>query len=322
MLPTITCAACGTVLGVPKGGVPKDGLPCNWCGYITLPSAEIARPSAKPTRRPDPAAAAPPSPTEPVPAATTPASSPPRGAPYQWGDDEDDNGQPYDLPPDEVKTRKCEKCRKDIDLVAIVCVHCGFDTRAKQKVERVYSPVDRTWEAGWPFQRRMALFLAFQGLNLLTLIISLVAGEGIPITFFGIAFTVTLQAFVIGTYDTLRIRRNKKGQAEITVQWRVGFVPMAVKKLNWREHEGIAFGHYDPTGLSDWWIFFVLLPWFILPAILWYFFVIRADRFFAALARDRGYPETYLYRGMSEPQAKEICQVATDVTALPLVTPL
>jgi hypothetical protein len=95
---------------------------------------------------------------------------------------------------------------------------------------------------------------------------------------------------------------------------------MAAKKVNWREHEGVAFGHYDPTGLSDWWIFFVLLPWFILPGILWWWFVIRADRFFAALARDRGYPETYLYRGMNELQAKEICQVTTDVTALPLVT--
>jgi hypothetical protein len=82
----------------------------------------------------------------------------------------------------------------------------------------------------------------------------------------------------------------------------------------------VAFGHYDPTGITDWWIFFVLLPWFIFPAILWWYFVIRSDRFFAALARDRGYPETYLYRGMNEQQAKDICQVTTDVTGLPLVT--
>jgi hypothetical protein len=151
---------------------------------------------------------------------------------------------------------------------------------------------------------------------------SVIGSDGLPVTMFGIALTVAMQAFVIGTYDTLRIRRNKKGQAEITITWRVGFIPMAPRKVNWREHEGVAFGHYDPTGITDWWIFFVLLPWFIIPAIFWYFCVIRRDRFFAALTRDRGYPETYLYRGMSEAQAKDICQVATDATALPLVTPL
>jgi hypothetical protein len=241
---------------------------------------------------------------------------------HRWADDEEDNGLPYVLPTDEVKTRKCEECGKDIDLLAVVCVHCGFDAAAKTKADRTYKPIDRTWQAGWPFERRMAVFLAFQGMNLLTLVISLAGGEGLPVTLLGVVFAVALQAFVLGTYETLRIRRNKKGQAEITTTWRVGFIPMAAKKVNWREHEGVAFGHYDPTGLSDWWIFLILLPWFIVPAILWWWFVIRADRFFAALARDRGYPETYLYRGTSEPQAKEVCQVTTDVTGLPLVTPL
>jgi hypothetical protein len=315
MRPTITCTACGTVLGVPKAGMPKDGLSCNWCGYVTLPSSEPASLPAGPTSRP----AAPPvsSSSDPVePTAVENALA------HRWADDEDDNGQPYELPRDEVKTRKCEGCGKDIDLVAVVCVHCGYDAQAKTKAERTFQPIDRTWEAGWPFQRRMAVFLVFQSLNLLTLVISVVGAESLPVTSCGIFFSVALQAFVLGTYEAVQIRRNKKGQAEITTTWRVGFVPMAPKKVNWKEHEGVAFGHYDPTGLSDWWIFLVLLPWFILPAILWWWFVIRADRFFAALTRDRGYPETYLYRGMSEPQAKEICQVTTDVTGLPLVTPL
>jgi len=310
MRPTITCSACGTVLGIPKAGMPREGLPCNWCGYVTLPAAEPAPP---PKPAPRPAAA---------PVAAGPAPPVEKPAPHRWADDEDDDGTPYDLPRDEVKTRKCAGCGKDIDLLAVVCVHCGFDAEAKQKVERVYAPIDRTWEAGWPFERRMAVFLVFQGLNLLTLLMSVLGSDGLPVTMFGIALTVAMQAFVIGTFDTLRIRRNKKGQAEITITWRVGFIPMAPKKVNWREHEGVAFGHYDPTGITDWWIFFVLLPWFIIPAIIWYFYVIRSDRFFAALTRDRGYPETYLYRGMSESQAKDICQVATDATALPLATPL
>ena len=310
MRPTLPCSACGTVLGVPKGGVPKDGLTCNWCGYVNQPAGEPASP--KPAPRPAPDALA-------VPAGPDPVQ---KAAPHRWADDEDDNGLPYTLPPDEIKTRKCQACGKDVDLVAVICVHCGFDAQAKKKVERTFQPIDRTWESGWPFQRRLAVFLGFQAVNAFTLLLSLVVGESLGVTAFVIVFSVALQAFVLGTFETVRIRRNRKGQVEITSMWRVGFVPLAAKKVDWKVHEGIAFGHYDPTGLSDWWIFFVLLPWFIFPAILWWWFVIRADRFFAALARDRGYPETYLYRGMSEAQAKEICQVATDVTGLPLATPL
>src|SRR3954465_10391462 len=97
MRPTITCSACGTVLGVPKAGMPKDGLPCNWCGYVTLPTSEPV-PSPKPAPRPAPAPL-----TAPPPA--TPAAEKP--IPPRWADDEDD-GTPYELPPDEVKTRKCQ----------------------------------------------------------------------------------------------------------------------------------------------------------------------------------------------------------------------
>jgi hypothetical protein len=310
MRATITCTACGSVLGVPKDGVPAGGLSCNWCGCVNLQAtAPAPAPAPAPTAKPAP---------EPVTAAGTPAE--PAPVRHRWADDDDDNGQPYAPVTDEVKTRKCEACGKDIDLLAVVCVHCGFDAQAKKKIERTFAPVDRTWVSGWPLERRMTLFVAFQVMNVITLVIS-VAGDGsLPTSLVGVIFAVAVQAFVIGTFDTLRVRRNKKGQAVITIMWRVGFFPMEAKKVPWKEHEGVAFGHYDPTGLSDWWIFFVLFPWGIVPAILWWYYMMRPDHFFAALARDRGFPETYLYRGKSEPQAKEICQVVTDVTALPLVT--
>ena len=97
---------------------------------------------------------------------------------------------------------------------------------------------------------------------------------------------------------------------------------MAPKKVNWRQHEGVAVGAYDSTSLMDWLILLVLFPMFIIPAILWWYYIIRPDRFYAALCRDRGFPETYLYRGTNEKRAKEIAQVATDATGLPLTTPL
>jgi|SRR5262245_2571650 len=310
MQATITCTACGTVLGIPKTGMPAEGLPCNWCGYVNQPNAPP---------KPEPAAVHPSAPE-----IETAAPRPKREVTSelaQWSDDESDS-LPYPVPPEEIKTRRCEQCTKWIDIHAVVCVHCGYDAEKKQKAERTYQPVDREWEAGWPFHVRLALFLACQAINVGTLVLSLVGDGLLPASLTGICFYIFLQAFLLGTYDTVRIRRNKKGQAEITITWRVCFIPMAPKKLNWREFEGVAWGHYNSTGLIDWWIAIVLLPFFIIPAILWWWFVIRADRFYAALARDRGYPDTYLYRGKNERQAKEIAQTATDVTGLRLVTPI
>src|SRR3954451_10097144 len=114
MRQTITCSACGTVLGVPKAGMPRDGLSCNWCGYVTLPASEPA-PVPKPVPRPSPA-----------PVTAAPAAPADTAAPHPWAADEDDNGLPDVLPPGEVKTRKCQACGAASDLLAVVCVHCGF----------------------------------------------------------------------------------------------------------------------------------------------------------------------------------------------------
>jgi hypothetical protein len=314
MRATISCSACGTVLGVPKAGMPKDGLSCNWCGYVNLPVPVTAAETAA-----APAAAM----TSPAPSAdAVERERPPTSARHPWADDEDDNGQPYVIPKSEIKTRRCVECNKEIEIQAVVCVFCGFDTSKKEKVERTFHPIDREWESGWPFPRRMALFLVFQALNIGTLVFSLGAGGSVPVSIFGIVLTVGLQAFLCGTYDRVRIRRNKKGQTEITMTWRICFIPGPAKKVNWKEHEGITFGHYNAIGVTDWILMIILLPACIIPAIVFWWYIIKSDRFFAALARDRGFPETYLYRGMNEKQAKEIAQTATDATGLPINTPL
>lgn len=292
--------------------MPKDGISCNWCGYVNASVAE-----APPPPVPAPVAAIPEKPAE---DSLVPLDE--KAPLHRWADDEDDDGQPYRIPKSEIRTRRCEQCAKEVELKAVVCVHCGFDSEKKAKAERTFQPIDREWESGWPFQKRMTGFLICQSINLVTLIISIAFDNSASVSILSLLFTIGLQAFLFGTYDRVRIRRNKKGQAEIFVTWRIGFIPRTPQKINWKEHEGVVFGHYDPTGLSDWWIFFVLLPMCVLPSILWWWFVIRSDRYFAALARDRGFPETYLYRGLNEQQAKEIAQIATDATGLPLANPL
>src|SRR5688572_23120358 len=151
MRATLPCSACGTVLGVPKTGMPESGLPCNWCGYVNPPPAQP---------RPSPAATT----GHPQPTTLTPAPADLPSELAGWSDDEGDS-LPYRVPPEEIKTRRCGECGQLIDIHAVVCVHCGFDAEKKQKIERTFQPIDREWEAGWPFERRFAIFLVFQVLN-------------------------------------------------------------------------------------------------------------------------------------------------------------
>jgi hypothetical protein len=316
---TLTCTACGTVLGIPKKGMPKDGLSCNWCGYVNV---------AAPEEAPKPVTAAAANVPPPLPVAalaevtTPPPPAEPKAMTHRWADDEDDDGQPYKIPTEAVKTRPCAHCGEKIDLAAKVCVHCGFDAGAGKKVERTFQPIDREWQSGWPRERRIVAFVAFGVVDLLSLSITVAAEGLLPMSIAGILFYVALQAIICGTYESVRIRRNMKGQAEITITWRVGFVPMAPKKVDWRVHEGVGFGHYDATSMFDWMMVLVFLPFGIIGAVLWWYYVIRSDRFFSALTKDHEYPETYMYRGMDEAKAKEITQIATDATGLPLVTKL
>lgn len=323
MRSTLTCTACSTVLGIPKAGMPKDGLPCNWCGYVNhlSPEPESQRKteaqSRVPSREPDAEAK---EKYEPESLANDSLAS--KAAPHRWADDEDDNGQPYMLPHEEAKTRPCSQCGKHIDLLAVVCVHCGYDASAGKKLERTFQQIDYEWESGWKKSTRLAIFLGFQVLNLVTLVVGLASGGSFVGSILSVTFYIALQAFLLGTYDTGRIRRNKKGQTEITSTWRVGFIPQPTKKVNWKENEGVAFGHYDGTSVFDWAMALILLPFCLVPAVLWWWYVIKPDRYFAALTRDHDYPEKYLFRGMSEARAKEVVQIATDATGLRLVTPI
>ena len=321
MSQTITCPSCQTVLGVPKAGFPAEGIICNWCGTVVAEPTRMTSPKKRPS------SAVIDTDIQPIPAARdtsvqVPQAERPMAAPHKWGDDEDDNGEAYDVPADEIKTRKCVACGKDIDGEAILCVHCGHDARSNTKAERTFQPIDREWEAGWPFQRRLSLFLAIQVVNVLTLVVSWEAGASVSASLFGILMFVTLQAFLLGTFDRVRVRRNKRGQAEITKTWRVCFIPRPMEKINWKEKEGVVVGVYDASGISDWYVFFSLLFFAIIPAIVFWWYVMRTDRYFTALARDSGFPDIYLYRGMSEEQSKDIARVTADATGLPHTRPL
>ena len=318
MQSTVTCRSCGTVLGIPKSGMPDAGLECNWCGSLNrLEAPPVPAPRPAPVDPPiiaDSSAADTLKPPEAKPVAPKPAR-------HRWADDEDDDGQPYEIPDSQITHKPCGSCGKEIARDAVVCVHCGHDHQTKKKGERVFSAIDREWEEGWPFQRRLAVFAGCQFFNLLSLIVGLSSGVSAGPSIFGLFTFVALQAFILGTYPRVRVRRNKKGQAEITTTWRAFFYPLETKKVDWRSHEGVSVGLYDGSGILGWIMFFNLLP-LCIPALLWWWFVIRSDHYFTALTVQNASPETYLYRGLSQAQSKEIAQAITDATGLTLNTPL
>ena len=157
----------------------------------------------------------------------------------------------------------------------------------------------------------------FQTLNCVVSDRSLSSDGSLPASILTIFFYIVLQAFICGTYESVRIRRNKKGQAEITTTWRIGFVAQPPKKVNWRDREGVGFGHYDATSLFDWVMVVVFLPFGIIGAILWWYYVIRADRFFAALTRDHEYPETYFIAAWTKLRRKRSRKLRPILPACP-----
>jgi hypothetical protein len=308
----IICSNCENKIEVPKEGVPEEGIVCNWCGATLRKKASAKAKQAAATALPPLPASMPTAPEKQV-AAKAPL--------HPYAEDDEDDGQPYEVPEDET-VRDCEECGKEIDAHAVVCIHCGHNYEKRKKATRVYTPIDREWESGWSLPTRIKIFAGLMVLNIASIVIGLAVDGEMPAGFTVIFFMIALQAFLLGTFEKIRIRRNKKGQTEIWSQWRVFFLPLAPKKINWKAHEGIAFGHLNWTGITEWWVFICLLFMFIIPAIIWWWYFIRADRYFTALARDQEYPDVYLYRGLNEIQAKEMAQVASDATGLRLTTRL
>ena len=49
---------------------------------------------------------------------------------------------------------------------AVLCLRCEFNLQTGEKPVKVYDKVEREWESGWPYRKRLRLFLAGQCLVL------------------------------------------------------------------------------------------------------------------------------------------------------------
>jgi hypothetical protein len=320
------CHGCGQRLEVPED-YQRAKMRCPACGVMCEVPPADARKTASKKRAPRTAPSAVPA-TPPVPAPSPPSDqedlpirlaaepeSPPSPPPEpEFGTDEDD-GKPYRVT--ESQENKCPECGAFMRRDEKQCPRCGFDLKVGKKRAKSMTPVERSWEAGWPLRKRRNLLIL--GLVLVFPLGLLIAYEseawmgfvGSLILFGGMG------AFILGTYARVELSRNKRGKITLTKTWRVFFMERPPIVLNVLEFEGVRTGLARDVHLLDWIIAGMLLPAGIICGVLWWYFFIQSDSHYVALLKEHGYPSDVLYQGMSEALAKDIAGTLRDVAGLP-----
>ena len=236
------------------------------------------------------------------------------------GVDEDD-GKPYAVPDDEEKKEPCPNCRKLLPQGAVVCAYCGFNSQTGEILERLYKTIDKQWEGGLRLQVRITIFLAAAALaSAATVIVGAVDGGWVALVI-SFLIGVLLLAYALGTYSRINLVRSRKGRARLTRTWHICFIPWAPADIRLRGYEGVVVGRAPEPDFWDWAILVFLLPWGLIPGVLWWLFMIHPDQFHVALCNCHGYPTLILYQGPSQAIADEIGAAIRDVAGLPLRSP-
>jgi hypothetical protein len=338
MAARVQCNNCGGKVDLPAGHA-RAKIRCPGCGYYAEvpPELRASEPAFDDdTPFPVQPAAAPPPPDpadEPLrpgvarptkKAARTPAKAPEpddtdTGPPLLEGtqDEHDDEARPYTVPGD--GTKKCPACRKVLPLAATFCVHCGGDLTAGRKKKRTFQPVDLTWESRWPLKTRLAVFLGLQALNIAALVAMTVFGSGAgTIGLSTVVFNALMQAFLIGSYETLRVRRTARGQATLTKTWRIAFIPKPPETIEWQDNHATGIVATNHSGMFEWMMFLYLLVCTACPpiGIAFYFLTMVPDRYEVALCDVYGSTDAIVFRTTNRDTAHEVCSTIADCTGL------
>ncbi len=260
----------------------------------------------------------------------------------EWGD-----GNPYEvaggLP------SPCHNCSREMAPESVVCVSCGYNRRTRKKVKKEYQPIARSWETDWPLRTRVLTFLVIQGGSSFLGVLSAIFGASLNDFALSWFLSGLMLAFLLGSYERIRITRDRRGKVELTKFWRIAFVPIPPKDVPVWRHEGIVTGKYLTAGYFEWVVFLGLLisnelPIFfevfgdmtlgggiehpfkvaaqllvgLVPPALWWYFTIHKETFFVALCRDHGFPETYVYKGWHEDQMHDVAETLRDASGLHL----
>jgi hypothetical protein len=256
--------------------------------------------------------------------------APPAPPPEDSSSTEEEDDNPYGMA--DPEERRCSECRNVIEQDAVVCVHCGFHFEKREKIRREYEPLDRAWESGLPLRWRVRIFAGMTAASLASNILLVVMtdlgldfGWGIP----WLCATAML-AFLLGTYNRIHMTRNKRGRVTLKETWRICFVPLQEHELDLRIYEGVSIQQRFERTFWDWlmllflaapavslvpavlarnWMgILYLIPFAVVPALLWWLLVMQRTLYEASLTRDHGYAAKLLYRGWSKALQEEIVE--------------
>jgi hypothetical protein len=213
---------------------------------------------------------------------------------------------------------RCPHCRKVLEREVKECQSCGYNLETGEVPEQVFEPIECCWEAGWPFRRRLTVFLVAQAAVLLFGLTGAILSDTVGM-FFGawVPFTC-LSAFLLGTFSRLDMARKENGRVRLTQSWRFAFYKLPKTTYRLGEFEGVATGKVDDNSWIDWLIFGGGIVGGIIPGLLFWYFVIRRESYFVALTKDHGFPTAQLYRGWSQTQARDIADTLHEIADLPL----
>ena len=256
------------------------------------------------------------------------------GRPLIQGNQDEDDASPYTVHGSGLKD--CPHCRGQLPLDALFCVHCGESLDEENtrpgKAKRTYTEIDETFVEGWTLTTRGIIFGVAQVVNVFVVLAGMAAGsldkqEGEskfdPVSLGTVAvvslFHTALQAFIIGTFDALTVRRTDRGQATLVRNRRIAFIPMQQEKIKWKKCAGVGRLATHAGDVFAWitaaYLFFCL---FCLPGILFWWFVLKPDRYDVVLCDLYGGIEETVYRGKGKEQADRVAEVVSEATTLEL----
>ncbi|HEY2783945.1 MAG TPA: hypothetical protein VGJ05_03135 [Fimbriiglobus sp.] len=344
----VSCQNCGARVDLPAG-FAKARIRCTGCGYYAdvpddvraanaaVPPTTEVEPSESDELKRSPTRRLPPTKTKSIPAASggLPVAAPvkakpqldPRdfrpifeadeavGPPLLHGTQDEDDERPYSVPGPGLK--RCPECRGNLPISAELCVHCGLDLITGEKPDRQYQLLFKVWESFAPFDKRLLAFVVLQVVSVAFFLITVVwQGVGALPGIMFIAFQVALQAFLVGSYETITVRRDAKGRTQITKVWRICFIPTKPAKVPWKTSEGIGIIATHNPGVFEWGTFLYLLMLGCLPGILFYLFVIRPERYEVALCDVHGSTDLVIFHTGKRDVADDVCRTVSNATGL------
>lgn len=234
--------------------------------------------------------------------------------------EEPENGAEEDASPYGVEGEddvKCPKCCLMLPPGSVLCIRCGFHLKKRKKIARTYQPMERMWETTASYRTRLAIFSTCEVFLVITGLMAVLSGKMSLGMFLGTFLALTLMlAFLLGTFDRIHLTRDSRGRVRLTKTWRALFVAGPPQEIDVREFEGISSGQHRPVSPWDSWLLYFLLPFGIVPGIIWWYLVFHKITYHVALNRDHGFPVYQVYSGWSAIKMREIAYALRDASGL------